>query len=236
MMGLLRLCGAMSLAALSALACGDDGKVLGERSHSGGAASGGSGNRAGASTTGGDTAQGGSSPTGGASGASAGGTMATGGNAGTGDASGGDAGASAGDAGASGSAVGGSANGGDAGAGGGSGAGAGSGGGGGSGGSAGTPCVDRTCSDSEVCVAHRTIGGAVSPPDDAGACPPNEHEENDYCLVNYAYECVAQPGCTGGTVDCSCGTCPQPFNTCRPLYMAAWLDTDAKLICEQLAP
>lgn len=227
MMGKLRLCGTIGLAALGALGCVDDGKVLGERSHS--EESGGSGNRAGSSSTGGERAQGGSSPTGGATGTS--GETATGGSeASTGgsDANGGDGGASAGDGGASGSSSGGSSNGGDAGAG--------TGAGGGSGGASGTPCVDRTCSESEACVAYRTIGGALTFPEDGGACPSNAHRENDYCLANFGYQCVAQPRCTGGTVDCTCGSCPQTFTACRAPYTADWLDTDAKLVCEQLAP
>jgi hypothetical protein len=228
MMGFLRFVGVAAGVVLGAFACGDDGKVLGERSHSGG--SGGSGDGAGSTSTGGSSARGGSSSMGGASGASTGGTTTTGGNAGGGDTNGGNAGASGGDASTGGS------SGGDAGAGGGSGAVAGSDSGGGAGGSLGALCIDRTCDDSEVCVAYRTVGGALTFPDDAGACPLNAHKENDYCIADFAYQCVAQPRCTADSVDCSCGTCPQSFTACRAVYVADWLDADAKLVCEQLAP
>jgi hypothetical protein len=95
--------------------------------------------------------------------------------------------------------------------------------------------VDRTCAATEACVAYRTIGGAQILAD-AGVCPSYAHSEGNFCFANFAYQCVAQPRCTAGTIDCTCGTCPQGYTACRALYVAEWLDPDAKLICEQLAP
>jgi hypothetical protein len=62
------------------------------------------------------------------------------------------------------------------------------------------------------------------------------HLEGTYCAAGYGYQCVAQPRCSAGQVDCTCGTCPQSYFACRAPAPSEWLDTDAKLVCEQLAP
>ncbi len=249
MMDSLRIGGTLAcLALFGAGACSDDGRVIGERAPSGGtsglAGSGSSGSSG--SASGGSSARGGTSPTGGSSGDGSGGMASNAGtanagteNAGTaGDATGGDAGGGAGGSGES--ATGGaSGTAGDTGNAGNGGAGGSAGSGGGSGGmsgSSGMNCVDRTCSASEACVAYRTIGGAITFPGDGGACPLYAHLEGSTCQANFAYQCVAQPRCTGGVIDCTCGTCPQGNPTCRAPTASQWLDPSAKLVCELLAP
>ena len=230
------------LVALGIGACSDDGRVIGER-----AASGGTSGQAGSGASG-QSGSDGASPTGGSSGDASGGTASNAGtanggteNAGTaGDATGGDAGAGAGGAGGSstggaGGTAGDAGRGGAAGGAGSGGAGAG-GGNGGMSGSSGMNCVDRNCSASEACVAHRTIGGAQIRADDAGACPSGAHLEGNICFADFAYQCVAQPRCAAGEVNCTCGTCPQGSPSCRAPYAADWLDPSAKLVCELLAP
>jgi hypothetical protein len=100
----------------------------------------------------------------------------------------------------------------------------------------GKPCADQTCAASEACVASRTIGGAITFPGDGGICPGGSHVENQYCMANFAYRCVAQPGCAAGEINCTCGTCPTGFSGCRAPAMSQWLDADAELVCEQYAP
>jgi hypothetical protein len=104
------------------------------------------------------------------------------------------------------------------------------------GGTSGPNCVDRTCAQSETCVAYRTIGGAQIRPDDAGGCPSGAHLEGNICFADFAYQCVTQPRCAAAEVTCTCGTCPQGYPSCRAPYVADWLDPSAKLVCELLAP
>jgi hypothetical protein len=139
------------------------------------------------------------------------------------------------------------------------GGGSGSGGAGGAGGVGGTTgvggsdhaCVGTTCAASEVCIAYRTVGGGLVEPDANGDCPDGSHPEpvagSEYCVADFAYQCVELVGCSGTTpVTCACaqprggdgmGTCPMVYSACAdPQPDTSWLDPVAQLICEQQAP
>jgi hypothetical protein len=132
------------------------------------------------------------------------------------------------------------------------GAGTGSGGAGtGSGGAGGssTSCPGVACTATQVCVAYRTVGGAMIEPD-AGACRMGSHVEpfdssRSVCQADYAYRCADLVGCDKSTVSCACatlnnnagGTCPTGYPACHdPTPGLAWLDASAQLICEQQVP
>ena len=250
MMTLLRVSWVMCLGVFGVLGCGDDGRVLGERSRggTGGLETGG----AGASGSAGTSGRGGSgaTDTGGRAGSASGG-------AGTGSGAGGDAGArggtgSGGDSGAGNtSGVGGSTagaagrggGGGNAGSSGGTagitggGGGGGSGGGGSAGGASTTSCAGAMCASDEFCVAYRTIGGAVVMPDPNGNCPARSHAESNYCLTDYSYTCGTQNSCTSSDVNCACAASACPAgHMCSQPASSSWLDTSARLVCQQFAP
>jgi hypothetical protein len=70
-----------------------------------------------------------------------------------------------------------------------------------------TDCVG--CTTSQICVAHRTVGGALVTPDDAGVCPPGRHVEllpggDPICQNDWAYSCEDRPAGCAGVVDCTC--------------------------------
>jgi hypothetical protein len=98
-------------------------------------------------------------------------------------------------------------------------------------------CVGVTCGAGQTCVAHRTIGGAQIPPD-AGTCPTGKHVENNTCRNDFGYTCSALVGCAMPAPTCQCAEASKCGYTdgCILPYKAAWLDTDADLICEQHAP
>ena len=65
--------------------------------------------------------------------------------------------------------------------------------------------VTCLCKVGEICVAYRTIGGALFTPDDAGLCPPGKHlQPGGRCENDWAYTCQPKPVSCPGTVDCSC--------------------------------
>jgi hypothetical protein len=68
-------------------------------------------------------------------------------------------------------------------------------------------CVPA-CSNGQVCVSDQIVGGAFVSPDDAGACPPNQHRVNNQCVNDPTYHCLATPPeCAGAPVfDCSCAS------------------------------
>jgi hypothetical protein len=125
---------------------------------------------------------------------------------------------------------------------------------GGSGGAASRDCAGTTCSDTDVCVAYRTLGGGIIEPDANGDCQTGSHPEpasfadsGMYCVANFAYRCVPLSGCLrGAPVNCECamlniadtgGTCPTGYSSCTdPAPNTPGLDADAQLICQQLAP
>jgi hypothetical protein len=117
-------------------------------------------------------------------------------------------------------------------------------GGAGGGGADAGQCPGGACQAGQVCVAYRTVGGAVFEPDDAGACPPGRHAEpfgtgRSACVADWAYRCVELRGCTMMKVSCSCGqtSCPQNYTACAdPAPNDMWLDPAAQLTCSQLAP
>jgi hypothetical protein len=121
--------------------------------------------------------------------------------------------------------------------------GAGGGGAGGGGADAGQ-CPGGACQAGQICVAYRTVGGAVFEPDDAGACPPGRHLESfgsglGTCVADWAYRCVELRGCAGMKVSCTCGqaSCPQSYTACAdPPANDMWLDPAAQLTCSLLAP
>ena len=94
-----------------------------------------------------------------------------------------------------------------------------------------------TCDAGESCVAHRTIGGALLPPD-ADGCPEGRHLENQRCQTDFAYTCAPLIGCIDDADTCRCAlqtSCAYATN-CKAPYTAEWLDTDAEVVCEVLAP
>ncbi|MES1182765.1 MAG: hypothetical protein ABUL60_03065, partial [Myxococcales bacterium] len=111
-------------------------------------------------------------------------------------------------------------------------------GGQGSGGQGSSDCVGSTCTASETCVAYRTIGGAIFPPDTEGMCMTGRHVEGNMCQPDFNYTCAALNGCDTPGVTCHCApntTCSNA-NACKLPTASAWLDPDADLVCEQLAP
>jgi hypothetical protein len=194
----------------AAAACSDDGNLLGSENSagSGGSHAGSGGSRAGSggSHAGTQTSAGASVVAGAAGSASEGGGSSTGGYAGT------------------------PSEGGAAGMGGAGGDAGGAGGGG--------DCVDETCAANETCVAHRTVGGAVMPPDQNNQCMDGQHLEGSNCLSDFSYTCATLTGCSApsGTCRCAAGTECAGTTVCRLPSASAWLDTDAQLVCELLAP
>ena len=214
------LSASLGFSILASAGCGNDGALPGD-----GNSSGGSGAESGSTSTGGAGHGGSTAGVAGASaGSAAGGASAGAGASDHGGSSSGGTGGTAATGGGAGTATTGG------------GAGMATGGGAGTAGGPGKECVDRTCAASEACVAYRTVGGAVIAPADAGACPPNAHLEGQTCMANFAYQCVAQPGCPAGQIDCTCGMCPPTYFSCHVAGTSQWLDPDAELTCELLAP
>jgi len=61
------------------------------------------------------------------------------------------------------------------------------------------------CKTGDICVGHRTVGGAFIIPDDAGTCPSGRHREaGGRCENDWKYACQPKPASCSGTVDCSC--------------------------------
>jgi hypothetical protein len=124
------------------------------------------------------------------------------------------------------------------------GAGGAQGGAGGAGGPDAGQCPGASCNSGEICIAYRTVGGALIQPDDAGACPPGRHVEPfgngmGICEADFAYQCVQLRGCAGMKVSCSCGqaSCPNNYSSCAdPPANDMWLDPAAQLTCSLLAP
>ena len=109
---------------------------------------------------------------------------------------------------------------------------------GGAGGAGGGDCVGETCAANEACVAHRTVGGAMLPPDQNNQCMDGRHLEGSICQSDFMYACATLTGCSApsGTCRCAAGTDCAGTTVCRLPAASAWLDTDAQLVCELLAP
>src|SRR5258708_24576194 len=125
----------------------------------------------------------------------------------------------------------------------GGGAGGSQGGAGGAGGADAGQCPGSACQAGQICIAYRTVGGAVFEPDDAGACPSGRHVEpfgngRGMCVADWGYQCVELRGCAG-KVSCSCGqaSCPSGYSACGdPPANDMWIDPAAQLTCSLLAP
>lgn len=104
--------------------------------------------------------------------------------------------------------------------------------------SGGGDCVGETCAANETCVAHRVIGGAISPPDADNQCMAGRHLEGSYCQADFMYSCATLTGCSTPSATCRCaaGTDCAGTTVCRLPAASVWLDTDAQLVCELLAP
>ncbi len=71
---------------------------------------------------------------------------------------------------------------------------------------AGASCGSSTCASTELCVRTLVIGGALMPPDDAGACPSGWIPDPDAglpCRRPYSWACVARPAACA-TLACGC--------------------------------
>lgn len=65
-------------------------------------------------------------------------------------------------------------------------------------------CGGASCGPGDVCVSEVVEGGALLPPDDAGACPTGEQNTGGTCQRLPAYHCaVLPPGCSDG-LSCGC--------------------------------
>jgi hypothetical protein len=95
-----------------------------------------------------------------------------------------------------------------------------------------------TCTASQTCVAYRTVGGGIFPPDTEGKCMTGKHLENDRCQSDFAYTCAELTGCTAPAATCHCAanTPCAASNVCRLPYVVPWLDPSADLLCELQAP
>ncbi len=104
-----------------------------------------------------------------------------------------------------------------------------------------------TCASNQICVAYRTVGGGQILPDQDGNCPTSSHVESGHCAADYAYKCNDLNGCFGNApVNCECasqsigdteGSCPTGYSSCsNPTADNPFLDPQAQLICQQLAP
>ena len=111
-------------------------------------------------------------------------------------------------------------------------------GGQGSGGQASADCVGKTCTSSQTCVAYRTVGGAIFPPDAQGQCTTGKHLEGNNCQSDFGYTCAELSGCSAPAATCRCAQNTQCSNTtvCRLPSDSAWLDKSADLVCELQAP
>lgn len=111
-------------------------------------------------------------------------------------------------------------------------------GGQGSGGQASSACVGKTCTASQTCVAYRTVGGIMVPPDDDGKCDAGRHLEGDTCQADFDYTCAELTGCNAPAATCRCAPNTECADTiaCRLPSDSASLDASAQLVCELLAP
>jgi hypothetical protein len=103
---------------------------------------------------------------------------------------------------------------------------------------AGSGCVGHTCTADQTCVAYRTVGGAVFPPDMNGHCDSGRHLEGSLCQPDFDYTCAALTGCSAPATTCHCAAGSDCVNTssCSLPSSASWLDADADLVCELQAP
>lgn len=66
------------------------------------------------------------------------------------------------------------------------------------------------CAPGQICVAHRTFGGAAMLPSEAGACPPGTHVEEmggaTVCEDNWIYTCGPAPAGCSGAINCACAS------------------------------
>ena len=94
-----------------------------------------------------------------------------------------------------------------------------------------------SCSSSQTCVAYRTVGGAIDPPND-GLCMVGKHLESNMCQSDFVYTCAALTGCSAPATTCRCAADSECSNTtiCRLPSAAPWLDQSAALVCELQAP
>ena len=109
-------------------------------------------------------------------------------------------------------------------------------------GGSGKSCDAAKCTSAQICVAYRTVGGGLIPPD-AGACPDGTHVEplgaGESCQQDYVYKCVPRSGCAANAVSWACGSasCAPPYSACSdPESGEVALDPSARLVCQQLAP
>jgi hypothetical protein len=95
-----------------------------------------------------------------------------------------------------------------------------------------------TCAANQSCVAYRTVGGAVMPPDADGKCMDGRHVEGNTCQADFGYTCAELTGCSAPAATCHCapGTACANSTVCRLPSSSPWLDTSADLVCELLAP
>jgi hypothetical protein len=109
---------------------------------------------------------------------------------------------------------------------------------GGSGGGNGGDCVGETCAANETCVGYRTVGGAVTPPDQNGECTPGRHVEGNTCQSDFAYTCATLSNCSSPGATCRCAAGTECANTtiCRLPQASTWLSASAELVCELQAP
>ena len=111
-------------------------------------------------------------------------------------------------------------------------------GGNGGGGGSGADCAGETCAANETCVGYRVVGGAVFPPDQNNECPAGRHLEANTCQYDFSYTCATLTNCNAPSATCRCAPGTDCANTtqCRLPPTSAWLDPDAQLVCELLAP
>jgi hypothetical protein len=64
------------------------------------------------------------------------------------------------------------------------------------------------------------------------------HLEGDACQPDFAYTCAELISCTAPAATCHCAPNTQCANdgVCMLPSAAAWLDTSAALVCQQLVP
>lgn len=99
-------------------------------------------------------------------------------------------------------------------------------------------CNGQSCGTGLACVAYRTVGGAIFPPDQSGKCETGRHVENGSCQPDFAYTCARLSNCTslGSSCHCATGSLCERDPVCRLPVTADVLSTPAVLICEQQAP
>ncbi|HET7541359.1 MAG TPA: hypothetical protein VFK05_15890 [Polyangiaceae bacterium] len=105
-------------------------------------------------------------------------------------------------------------------------------------------CNGLTCTASQACVAYRTDGGVVLPPDSARTCPTGTHLEGSRCARDFAYQCAERHGtCQNEPISCACaepdtnnpGVCPAGYGSCSAPSANA-VAPSTELVCQQLVP